>query len=545
MGEPCVVFTCSNHSIVMLDEAIYYSRMALGIYRFLRTKPHPDPEAVIRRQLENREAIFLDTTRRVIFANPRNPYHEMFRLAGCAFEDLAQAVTRDGLEATLAVLHRQGVYLTHDEFKGKAAIVRAGRHLPARTADFRNPLISGLVESISSGSRSKGTRTPKSIQYRLYREAHYLLRDREFSLAGRAHIELKPILPSNTGLGACLRARRLGHEVERWFAVGGTLRDSGHYRWLTQGMVRLENLLGAGVPYPTYLPPNDFAPVAEWIARRRTAGAACVVGGFTSPAVRVATAAVERMLDIRGTTFLVAGEALTDAKRAVIERAGAEVYTSYPITEVGGVGHACRQMKTGNCVHLFRDSLAVISHRRRVRTSDVEVDALMFTTLLPFAGHILINAEMDDSGIIEPARCDCLFSRIGFTEQVRDISSFGKLTGQGMTLVGTDMLRILEEVLPARLGGGPGDYQLVEHEGPSQTALTLRVSPRVGVSCPEKAKECFLKEIRQFYGGTLAARMWSHAEGVDVVIAEPFSTMTGKVLPLHLLGSGAESTHAT
>ena len=202
-------------------------------------------------------------------------------------------------------------------------------------------------------------------------------------------------------------------------------------------------------------------------------------------------------------------------------------------------------MKSGNRVHLFRDCLAVISRRRQAPLADVEVDALLFTTLLPFAPYVLINAEMDDSGVIEPVHCDCLYSRLGFTEQVRDISSFGKLTGQGMTLVGTDVVRILEEVLPIRMGGSPGDYQLVEHEASGQTQLTLRVSPRVGVSSPDKLKECFLREIRSFYGGSLAARTWRHAEGVDVVIGEPFATRTGKVLSLHLLGSPAEKMHAS
>ncbi|MGD0015347.1 MAG: hypothetical protein ABSD56_13155 [Bryobacteraceae bacterium] len=529
----------------MLDEAVYYSRMALGIYKFLRTKPHPDPEAVIRRQLENREAIFLDTTRRVIFANPHNPYHEMFRLAGCTFEDLAQAVARDGLEATLAVLHRQGVYLTHDEFKGKTPIVRSGRHIATGTASFRNPLVAGLMESRSSGTRSKGTRTPQSTKAELYREALEQLRDREFGLEGRAHIEVKPVLPSIIGLRSCLQAHRRGYKVERWFAVGGGLRDSAHYRGLTRGLVWFGNLLGAKAPYPSYLPPNNFAPVAEWIARRRAEGAACVLTCYSSLAVRIAAAAMDQGLDIRDTLFIVGGEALTDAKRSVIEKAGVEVYPRYGMSEISVVGHACRQMKTGNCVHLFHGSHAVISHLRRAPLTDTEVSALLFTTLLPFAPHVLINAEMGDSGIIEPARCDCLFSRLGFTKQVRDISSFGKLTGQGMTLVGTDIVRLLEEVLPARLGGAAGDYQLVEHEGGAQTQLTLRISPHAGISCPEKAKECFLKEIRRFYGGTLAARIWSHAEGIDVVIAEPLSTLAGKVLPLHLLGSGVERTHAT
>lgn len=529
----------------MIAEVLHYSRMALGLRQYLRSKPYPDAEAVIRHQLENRESIFLSTVRQTIFSNPGNPYHEMFRLAGCTFEDLEQAVRKSGLETALGVLHRQGIYVTHDEFKGKAEIVRSGRHIPATPASFRNPLGSGLMMSTTSGSRSPGTRAPLSTKIKLYREAQTQLRMRELGLEDYVSIELRPILPSNTGLSSCLRGKRLGHKVERWFAVGGSVRDSGHYRLATRGMVAISNLLGGGAPQPTYLTPNDFTEVAAWLARRRAEGAKCVVGSYTSPAVRAAAVAVEKGLDISGTEFLVAGEALTDAKRAVIERAGAVAHVSYPISEVGLVGHACRRMQTGNRVHLFHDNLAVISHKRLAPLSDVEVNSLLFTPLLPFCPYTLVNAEMDDSGVIEPAHCDCLFSRFGFTQQVRDVFSFGKLTGQGMTLIGSDLLRILEEALPSRLGGAPGDYQLVEHEGAAQTQITLRVSPRVRGISVEKVRECFLNEVRGYYGGALAARTWSHAEGVSVVVAEPLSTMTGKVLPLHLLGSGVKETHAT
>ncbi len=524
----------------MLKEAVYYTRMALGMSRLLRAEPLADPESVIRRQLENRETTFLETARRAIFSNPQNPYYEMFRFAGCAFGDLENAVHRDGLESAMAALHRAGVYLTHDEFKGKAPIVRSGRHIPAPDGVFRNPLYSTPFETLSSGSRSKGTRTPQSLEYRLYREARDTLRDREFGLGKRADIQIKPILPSTSGLFAALRAHRTGGTVDRWFALGGNAVGSRHYRCLTEAMVRYQNLLGVKAPLPFYLPPNDFHPVAEWIARRRSQGVGCVVWSPPSPAVRVAVAAREAGLDLRGTLFFVAGEALTDAKRNSIVQAGAEVYSFYPITDLGGVGCACRQMKTSDSVHIFTDGLCVISHRKKAPLSNLEVNALLFTTLLPFAGHILINAEMDDSGIIEPARCDCLFSRIGFTQQIRDINSYGKLTGQGITLVGTDVVRVLEEALPRLLGGVPGDYQLVEREGPAQTLVTLRVSPRTGVRATEQVKEAFLREVRRFYGGALAARTWSHAEGLEVVIAEPLCTTTGKALPLHLLATESE-----
>lgn len=526
----------------MLGEASYYARMMVGLYRLLRTRPPSDAEGLIRSQRANRETIFLETARRVIFTNHQNPYHQMFRLAGCRYEDLAEAVRREGLESTLAALHRQGVYLTHDEFKGRTPILRSRQHLPSDPDSFSNPLVSGLLETQTSGSRSMGTRTRHSTEFSVYREAYYALTSQELGIAGRAHISLWPILPSEAGLTSCLIFLRLGQRVERWYAMEGPPLNSVHYRALTNSMVLLARLMGNPVPFPVPLPPNDFAPVAEWIARRCAEGHPCVVSTYVSPAVRVAVAARETGLDIRGTVFRVTGEALTEAKRAAIEAAGAEVSGFYWISEVGPIGYGCRQMRTGNCVHLLDDSVAAITHRRQAPFSEVEVNSLLFTTLLPFAPHVLINAEMDDNGILERAHCNCVFSRAGFGTQIRDLFSFGKLTGQGMTLLGTDLVRILEEVLPARLGGHPGNYQLVEHEGQFQTQLDLRVSPRTGLSSAEKVRDCFLSELRRFYGGTLAARVWQHAEAVQVVVAEPFATATGKVLPLHLLGPSTPRT---
>jgi hypothetical protein len=186
-----------------------------------------------------------------------------------------------------------------------------------------------------------------------------------------------------------------------------------------------------------------------------------------------------------------------------------------------------------------------MAHRRPAPFSVAEVSSLLFTTLTPWAPYILINAEIDDCGVVEPAHCGCAFSSAGFTEQIRDIYSFGKLTGQGMTLVGSDVLRVLEEVLPTQVGGGPGDYQLVERERSSQTELELRVSPRVRISSTEAVRACFLGELRKLYGGSLAARVWEYTEAVNVVSAEPFVTAGGKVLSLHLLGPGQESPHAS
>jgi hypothetical protein len=171
----------------------------------------------------------------------------------------------------------------------------------------------------------------------------------------------------------------------------------------------------------------------------------------------------------------------------------------------------------------------------------------MFTNLLPFATRFLINAEMDDAGIIEPATCKCAFAAAGLNLRIRDIFSYGKLTGQGITLMGSDIVRILESAMPQRFGGGPGDYQLVEHDGARQTQLVLRISPRVGVTAKEEVRSFFLDEVRRCYGGSLAARQWQHSEGVEVAIEEPAVTSNGKVLSLHMLttGSGKRGAHAS
>jgi len=529
----------------MIGELAYYSRMAWGVRRLVRQPAPADPMAALQLQMARRQEHFLDLARRIVFSNPQHPYHTMFRIAGCAWEDLAHEVGRRGLEVTLERLAAAGVFLTHDEFKGKAPLIRSGQEISCGSQALLNPLVRGHLMSASSGSRSRGTMTPKSTRLQTYRDAYHCLQWREFELAGRTMVQVRPILPSSMGIGNNLRRIRFGEKPAKWFAQSGHWRDAGHYRAATHFIVRVAQLMGAPVPLPDYLPEDDFSPVARWIAGLKQGGSPCVMRSYVSPAVRVAAAARDAELDIAGTIFLVDGEALTDAKRACIEAAGCAVYPKYGISEVGSIGSACRQMRTGNSVHVHRDGVAVISRRRRAPLSDVEVNSLLFTNLLPFAPRFLINAEMDDAGILEPVSCDCEYSRAGMDLQIRDIYSYGKLTGQGITLMGSDIVRILESALPQHFGGGPGDYQLVEFDGARQSQLELRISPRAGAGPPAAVRDFLLREIRGCYGGALASRVWAHSGGLEAAIAEPFATRSGKVLSLHLLGSKVEAARVS
>jgi hypothetical protein len=488
---------------------------------------------LVRRQIEVREPVFLDILQRVVFADPANPYRQMFDLAKCSFEDFAALVRRQGLETALQEVRAAGVYLSQDEFKGNTPVIRAGREIPTSSTSFRNSSAEarGTMRHVTSGSRGKAVQTFRSSQFTVHQEAMHEIVVREFGLQQRAQVVLRPTLPSTLGLQDCAIISRKGHRLEGWYSSGA----SGFYGPATAGLVIVARLSGCRIPFPQVLPDNDFSSAAECVARLCSEGVPCMVSGPASPSVRLAAAALDHGFDISGTLFLVSGETVTDAKRAVIEQADGRPFVRYGISELGFVGHGCLNMTEGDCVHLYSNALAAITHRRTAPLSDVQVDSLLYTTLLPSAPLFLINFEANDSGLLEKTNCDCEFSRIGCDWRIRNISSFGKMTGHGMTLVDTDIVRLLEQVLPALLGGRPGDFQLLEHEGAAQTTVQLRVSPRVPESSTEKIRQCFLKELGLIYGGALAGRVWRHAEALEVVLAEPVVTASGKINPLHLL----------
>jgi len=496
-----------------------------------------DPPGLIRRMIENREQNFLDLMRRAVFENPSNPYYTLLQWAGCAYGDLEQSVRRDGLEPTLQSLRQAGVYLLNDEFKGKRPIERSGRQLQVQSDDFANPLVRGLCETTSGGSRSLGTRTQRSLEHQMYREAQSCVMYDQFEIRRRPIVGIRSILPSDGGLRMALTFARRGLPYEKWFALGGSFRGAVHYRLVLKFLLLEARLLGVPLLFPSYLPHNDFLPVARWLERRRAQGARPILWASVSNGVRVAAAAAEKGLDISGTTCILGAEALTDAKREVVEAAGCDICARYGISELGQIGVGCPQMDKGDAVHVCRDTLAVISYRKTAPLTDVEIESLMFTTLSPYAPFTFINVEMDDSGALEPARCDCRLKAMGFTQQVSNIYSYGRLTGQGMTLVGGDMLKILERSLPRRFGGTNTDYQLVECEGVNQTEMELRVHPRVGVGSADEVRKFFLAEVKTLWGGALTRRNWEQTEGVRVVIAEPYMSGKQRVHPLHLLGT--------
>jgi hypothetical protein len=511
--------------------------MLRAIVQHLRSPLETDPDGVVQKALQHRTDGFLAHAATVM-SMPEHPYAVMFRLAGCSYADLESSARRDGIEATLDKLLEEGVYLSHNEFRGKQEIVRSGQHIPSSASIWKNPASKGGYEHSSSGTSGRSVSTRQSVAEVRRGESVGMLFLREFKISGGARVSVAPILPG-FGLLSAIGVGRLAGGYDRWFATGGASWKNLHYRIVTNLLVAEMKLLGLRVPYPTYLEQNDFLPAAAYIKERLAAGEFVGMQGFVSSIARVAEAALSNGLDLTGSLALTSGEALTDAKRQLIQSSGIKVYSNYATTDFGGIGMPCSQM-TGNCSHVMKHAIALVARKGDSAWTDLQVNSLYATSLLPLAPRIFINAEIGDTGVIEKATCDCLFSKIGFDLQVRDVAAISMVTAQGMTIEITELVPLLEEKLPARFGGVPGDYQLCEAEAGPQTEIVLRIRPGASAAPPNDILKHFLDEVKRVYGGSLSVVSWLHSEGIRAEVVPPVLAATGKFRAVRLLRASTQ-----
>jgi hypothetical protein len=252
--------------------------------------------------------------------------------------------------------------------------------------------------------------------------------------------------------------------------------------------------------------------------------------------VRACQAAAREGWDLSGAVVQVTGEPLTGAKRAEIETSGAAARPIYAFMEAGTVAVGCLEPASVDDCHLFEDSFAVIPAARDVPRLGISVDAYLFTTLLASSPIVLFNAENGDHGLVETRACGCPLDAAGLATHLRCIRSFEKVTGEGMSFLGAEVMRIVEEVLPARFGGDSTRYQFVEEEDAAGlTRMTLRVSPALGAVDEAAVLACVRDALA---GGGAGRRMmtevWEKAGTIRVARAEPLPTQRGKILPLHI-----------
>lgn len=523
-----------------VDTLRMYGRFVQGLPAYLRRPALTldEARAALEAGLAERNTRFLSIARRAIYPNPRSPYREMLRLAGCEYGDLESSVQTRGLEATLEELRAAGVYVTFEEYKGRHPIVRGGRAIEADERAFDNPLTSSVYEGRTGGSTGVGSRVETDLDNMRSQAPHLMMGRHVHGLLGVPMAVWHGELPDPTGIGIYLRSVAYRGQPVRWFTP--VTRDyytpPVKFRMATRYVVWMSRLCGLPCPPPEPLPLEKAGVIARWAADAVKQHGGCEVVTTVSLALRVCLAAERDQVDLSGASFFGGGEPFTAAKNAVFTRVGVRYVAIYISEDTGPMGMPCAHPLEENDQHLLEDNVALIQSPREVLGSGTKVDAFYFTSLRPTASKVLLNMESDDYGIVETRSCGCPYEELGYRRHVRQIRSFGKLTGEGVTLAGSEMIRILEEVLPGRLGGGPQDYQLLEEEDDlGLTRLTILVNPTVPIARDQDVIDAMLDAVRtSSHAGGLASSFWQQAETFRVRRQAPIWTARGKLIPIRV-----------
>jgi hypothetical protein len=521
------------------QELVGFARYTADLRPFLRKRLRPEEcRRQIRDGIAGREAALVDVLER-IHLDRSSPYRALLVHAGIELGDVYGLVRGEGVEGTLGLLHDAGVYVTLEEFKGRRPIVRGELELPTGAETFDNPLgRRGHVGASTSGSRGPARRILLDTGHIGHDAAYQWLFVECFGLYERPLAFWRPAPPGRAGTKNVLGYAVLGLPVERWFTQNRLAASSVTWKEFAVGATTiLATRLWGGtrVPWPQHVDLADARTVAAWLSHACASGRPAVLDTVASSGVRVCAAALQHGLDLRGTLFRFGGEPLTEAKQAVVERAGATAVCHYSMGELGRIAVACARPTARDDVHVLTDKLAVVQRPRSVGSGGNEVPALLFTTLARTSPKLLLNVESDDYGTLARRRCRCLAGELGLDLHLSGIRSYEKLTSEGMSFVGEELLEVVERVLPARFGGTPADYQLVEEEVDGLPKVGVVVSPRIGAVDERRVVDAVLETLSAGpgYRGMMAG-LWRSGETLRVVRREPYATATAKILPLHV-----------
>ena len=293
---------------------------------------------------------------------------------------------------------------------------------------------------------------------------------------------------------------------------------------------------GVRVDGPHIVKPDQASIVARALRATLDVHGRVVLCSNVSQAVRTCLAAQAEGIDLTGVSVRLISEPLTPAKAARIEGAGVRIIAGYGSVETGAIGFGCPNRTTIDDVHIWKNAFALFTHPHTLPDLDLTVSAFNLTSLRQSAPKVMLNYQSDDYGVVETRKCSCALDRVGCTTHVHTIRSYSKLVGEGVTLIGNEMIWILEEVLPARFGGTPLDYQMMEEEdGEGLTRLALLISPRVAIRDDQEVVKVVLMALQESSPmGDAARTVWQNAQTIHVRRREPILTARGKLLPLHL-----------
>jgi hypothetical protein len=358
-------------------------------------------------------------------------------------------------------------------------------------------------------------------------------------LESHRHSAFEPILPGQAGMMFMLMLARLGIPCERWFARAIPFRhrfERAYFSILSHELSIVGTRTGPGFGRPESISDDRLPVIVQWIEKSRSQGRRTCVRTAASNAARIATRAAEMGASLEGLTFLASGEPMTGAKRRAIEAVGAKTTVLYGF-EPGSVwaGPGCANPIHGDEMHLSLNTLAVVN-ARVLSWGERTIRPLLYTTLYPSAGRLLLNAENGDFAELDERDCGCAMHRLGLTLHVHDVRSYEKLTAEGMSYPVEDLIEIIESRLPAEFGGGPCDYQLVEEEGDGgRTRLTLRVHPRLGEVDEPRILARFAEHVgKADRNRRFITAAWRMSDTFRIVRLPPRTSPRGKTSPVHL-----------
>jgi hypothetical protein len=441
----------SGLPVVSFQDVLAGTRFLARLPSFLRHRVSlEEARATLRRRLDEREADFLAFVRRAIYDNPDSPYGQLLGWAGCAYGDLERLVLQDGLETALGALREQGVYLTVQESRGLQPVIRGSLTMRIDPRQLVNPRSAQHVPTQSSGSRD----APLMMDVDLAFIRDFAVNLRLF-LEARGGMKWHQALwevPGSSAMLQLLQLRSLGAVGLRWFSQVDPAAPGLHprYRLSARALRWMSALAGPPLPLPAHVPLDDVTLIGRWMEEVRRAGGIPHLKTYGSSAVCLARWAAENGRDLRGVQLSVSGEPITEARMAMIRGTGAEAVPRWGSRECGPIGYGCLRPHRPDDLHLLDDLHAFIQIGPDGAAPGLPPGLLLVSSLRPAAPIVLLNVSLGDRALVEHRACGCPLATLGWRTHVSAIRSYEKLTAAGMSFLDSDVLRVLEEVLPAR-----------------------------------------------------------------------------------------------
>lgn len=495
-------------------------------------------EQIIINRLMHREQNFLKMVEEIIFAFPESPYKILLERAGYGYEDVRRLVRNHGIEGTLKKLYEKGVYIDILEFKGKKETVRGKDIFRFKEKDFSNPLLTKGVKTQSGGTRSAGTSMVVPLEYIKEHNPYNVLAADKCGITNNPAIIWLPILPAGEGLFFNLRFAAMGNPPVKWFSQVDEryIKPSITDKLKTKTTIWIAKFYKKRMPSPEFVDMQKTAVIARWMNDNIGNSKGFSVVTYASSALRLIMTAKNEEAKLGETVFWLMGEPLTNKIMEEIEDYGCRAYSLYGCNELMQIGQGCINPIYSDDMHFCRDKLAVIQHKRKVEHSDNTVDAFLFTTILKSSPKIFLNTETGDYGIIEKRNCGCGFEQLGFTDHIHTVRSFEKLTAEGATFIGSDLIPLIQQTLPSEFGGNATDYQFIEE--PDETGipkLYMLINPDIHGIDEEKVRNIVFDALTSGeYSHSYSRSYWTQMKTIQIKRKHPIPTKRGKIVPLHI-----------